>query len=138
MNRTIEIKIPSDPKYLKIVRRAVAHLCELAGLSRQERNNSMLAVDEACTNIIRHTYKGAPDKLIIIEGTIFNDKIMFVLRDFGEKIDPKTIKSRELNDIRPGGLGVHLIRSVMDEAIYDNTPEIGNQLTLIKYRTKEA
>lgn len=138
MNRTIEIKIPSDPKYLKIVRRAVFHLCEIAGLSRRERNNSMLAVDEACTNIIKHTYKGATDKAINIKATIFDDKIKFVLKDYGEKIDLNTIKSRKLDDIRPGGLGVHLIQSVMDEVIYDNTQKNGNRLTLIKYRAKEA
>ena len=97
----------------------------------------MLAVDEACTNIIKHTYNGAIDKLIIIKATIFDDRIKFILRDFGEKVDLSTIKSRDLNDIRPGGLGVHLIRSIMDEVIYDNTLKIGNQLTLVKYRTKE-
>lgn len=137
MKKTLEIKIPSDPQYLKIVRHAVSHLCELAGFPRNQRNNSMLAVDEACTNIIKHTYNSAIDKLIIIKATIFDDRIKFILRDFGEKVDLSTIKSRDLNDIRPGGLGVHLIRSIMDEVIYDNTLKIGNQLTLIKYKTRE-
>ncbi|MBN1351730.1 ATP-binding protein [candidate division KSB1 bacterium] len=122
---------------MKIVRHTVAHLCELAGFPRKERSNSMLAVDEACTNIIKHTYKGAADQIIIIKTTINDDMIQFILRDFGKKIDLKQIKSRDLDDIRPGGLGVHLIKTIMDEVIYDNTPEVGNQLTLIKYRTKE-
>jgi anti-sigma regulatory factor (Ser/Thr protein kinase) len=54
------------------------------------------------------------------------------LRDWGRKVDPASIQPRELSDIRPGGLGVHFIREIMDEAVYDPTPETGTELRMTK------
>ena len=102
-------------------------------LSEEECNAVTIAVDEAVANIIKHTYKGETDKPIVVNLRLYQAKLEIVLRDFGEKIDPKKIKSRDLNDIRPGGLGVHLIKSTMDQVVYDNSLDVGNQLTLTKY-----
>ncbi len=129
----IEIRLPSDPQFLKIVRSGMAHLSKLCDFSEEECNALTIAVDEATSNIIRHTYKGRTDQLIIVNFKIFDDRLEICLRDFGDKVDPEKIKPRELDDIRPGGLGVHLIKSTMDSVVYDNTPEVGNQLTMIKY-----
>lgn len=134
---TVEIRVASDPRLLKIVRAGIAHLCELAGFPEDQRHRATLAVDEACSNIIQHAYGGATDKPIFITARILENGIEVVLRDFGKKVDPETIKSRDLDDIRPGGLGVHLIRSSMDVVVYDNTLPDGNQLRLAKYLTKE-
>ncbi|MFQ5822656.1 MAG: ATP-binding protein [bacterium] len=130
---TIEIKLPSDPKLLKIVRCAINHLCEVCGYSKEECNAFTLAVDEAASNIIKHAYNDQKDQLIILKFQLLKDRLEVKLRDFGQKVDPKTIKSRDLEDIRPGGLGVHLIKSTMDVVIYDNSLEKGNQLTLAKF-----
>jgi anti-sigma regulatory factor (Ser/Thr protein kinase) len=129
----IEIKLPSDPQFLKIIRSSVAHVSHMCMLSEEECNAVTIAVDEAVANIIKHTYKGETDKPIVVNLRLDSTKLQIILRDFGNKIDPKKIKSRDLNDIRPGGLGVHLIKSTMDEVIYDNSLEVGNQLTLTKY-----
>ena len=131
---TVEFRLASDPKLLKIIRSGIAHLCELIGFTAEQRNQTTLAVDEACTNIIKHAYSGKNDKPIIITTRLLEDGIQIVLRDFGKKSDQASIKSRDLEDIRPGGLGVHLIRSTMDVVTYDSSPKIGNQLILTKYR----
>jgi len=55
------------------------------------------------------------------------------LRDSGLKTDPEKIKSRNLEDVRPGGLGVHIIKSTMDVVAYDNSSEDFNYLTMAKY-----
>ncbi|RMD89254.1 MAG: ATP-binding protein [Calditrichaeota bacterium] len=130
---SVEIKVPSDPKLLKIVRCGISHLCELCGFPKDTTNAVILAVDEAASNIIKHAYKGKKNKPIIVTCRILQDRLEIVLRDFGEKADPKKIKSRELEDVRPGGLGVHLIRSTMDVVIYDNSLKEGNKLTLAKF-----
>lgn len=130
---TVAIRLASDPKLLKIVRAGIAHLCDLAGFSEEQRHRATLAVDEACANIIMHAYGGATDKPILITARLIENGIEVVLRDYGKKADIESIKSRELDDIRPGGLGVHLIRSAMDAVVYDNTLPDGNQLTLKKY-----
>jgi len=130
----IEIRIPAEPRFLKIVRSAINHICEIMGFSSDEKNNITLAVDEACTNIIKHAYGGATGQPIHIACHIFDDRLEILLRDFGKKADISAIKSRQLDDIRPGGLGVHLINCLMDTVNYDNSFEQGNQLQLVKYR----
>ncbi|MFQ5601888.1 MAG: ATP-binding protein [bacterium] len=129
----IEIKIPSNPQLLKVVRCGVSHLCDICEFTQEERNAVILAVDEAASNIIKHAYNGAPNKPIVIIFRLLHDRLEIVLRDFGEKADPKKIKSRDLDDIRPGGLGVHLIKSTMDRVYYNTTLKEGNELTLTKY-----
>ncbi|MCH8871368.1 ATP-binding protein [candidate division KSB1 bacterium] len=135
----IEIKLPSDPQFLKIIRSGISHISKICGFSNEESNAVTIAVDEAASNIIKHTYNGAKNELIVVNFRILEDRLEVVLRDFGEKVDPETIKSRDLNEIRPGGLGVHLIKSTMDVVNYDNSFEVGNQLTMVKYfpRKKE-
>ena len=138
MSETIEIKIPSEPKFLKIIRSAINHLSEIAGFSPDETNNITLAVDEACSNIIKHAYCGSTDQPIHVLCNLYEDHIEIVLRDFGKKADINEIKSRKLDDVRPGGLGVHLIKSVMDIVNYDNNFEQGNQLRLVKFVRKKS
>jgi len=133
MSETVEIKISAQPKLLKIVRLSVQHICEISGFSAEDSNNITLAVDEACSNIIKHAYDGPTAKPIHITCHIFKNRVEFYLRDLGKKANIKEIKSRQLDDVRPGGLGVHLIRSVMDEVVYDNSFEVGNQLKLVKF-----
>ncbi|MFQ5648530.1 MAG: ATP-binding protein [bacterium] len=132
MNEII-IKLPSDPRFLKIVRGGIAHLGELCGFSDEECNAVTIAVDEAISNIIKHTYNGDREQLIVVNFKLLEDRLEVVLRDFGKKVDPKTIKSRNLDDIRPGGLGVHLIKTTMDVVNYDTSLEVGNQLIMAKY-----
>lgn len=134
---SVEFRVPSDPKILKIIRGGIAHLCELAGFNDQESKSIMLAVDEACSNIIKHTYAGALNRPIVVSFCMLENGIKVILRDFGKKVNRQKIKSRELDDVRPGGLGVHLIRSVMDEVFYDEACKQGNCLTLIKYLQKK-
>ena len=129
----VEIKISSDPKYLKILRCAVFHFSRLCGFSTKEGNALTVAVSEAAANVIKHAYKNENDKPIFMNCRILEDRLEIVLRDSGLKTDPEKIKSRELKDVRPGGLGVHIIKSTMDEVTYDNSSEDANYLTMAKY-----
>ncbi len=129
----IEIKLPSDPRFLKVVRSSISHVGEICRLSDEECNAVTIAVDEAISNVIKHTYNGDNQQLIVVSIDIMDDRLQIILRDFGKKVDPKTIKPRNLDDIRPGGLGVHLIKTTMDIVQYDNSLDVGNQLTMTKY-----
>lgn len=133
MMQTIELRIPSDPKMLKIVRSTVAHLCQILNFSSVDRNSVVLAVDEACSNVIKHAYQGQIDQLIQIIFNLTPEMIEIQLHDHGKPVAREAIKSRDLKDIRPGGLGVHLIQNVMDEVKYDSRPADGNWLRLVKY-----
>ena len=129
----VELRVPSDPKLLKVVRSTIEYLCQLIGFDQDERNSIKLAVDEACSNIIRHAYDDRHDQEILVSCLILDNGIEIKLEDFGKQVDKKNIKSRDLEQIRPGGLGVHLIQSVMDVVQYDEDRPEGNHLTLIKY-----
>ncbi len=130
---TIQLKLPSDPRLLKVIRCVIQHLCEDCGYSKEESNAFILAVNEAVANIIQHAYNGREDQPIILSFRHLGDRLEVKLRDYGKKVDPKTIKSRDLEDIKPGGLGVHFIKSTMDVVDYDLSLDKGNQLILAKY-----
>ncbi len=129
----VEIKLPSNPKLSKIVRCGVSHICELSGFPEDEKNAVVRAVDEAFSNIITHTYNGKKNKSIVVILRALEDRLEVRLRDLGDKVDPNEITPRDLDDIRPGGLGVHLIRSSMDEVHYNRSLKVGNELILEKY-----
>ncbi len=135
---TVEFRLSSDPKLLKIIRASIAHLCELIGFTPEQRNQTTLAIDEACANIIKYAYEGKTDQPIEITARLLEDGLEVILRDYGKKADHAQIKSRDLEDVRPGGLGVHLIQSTMDFVSYDPGIIEGNQLTLAKYRRVNA
>jgi anti-sigma regulatory factor (Ser/Thr protein kinase) len=132
----IELYSKSNPEYLRLIRATIDQVCQIAGFNRLESSKIVLAVDEACSNVIRHAYLGKPDKEIYIKCTIEKKMLRIRIVDHGIQVDPKTIKPRPLDEIRPGGLGVHLIKSVMDRVRYKNLADSGNELTMIKYMTK--
>lgn len=138
MKQTIEIKILSEPKFLKIVRAAVSHVSEIMGFPQEEINNITLAVDEACSNIIKHAYAGAGGQPIRVFLQLHDDRLEVILKDAGRKVAADEIKSRELDDLRPGGLGVHLIKSVMDVVNYDSHSLKGNRLQLVKFLRRKG
>ena len=83
-----------------------------AGFPDLERGRIVLAADEAVTNIIRHTYKSAPDKPIILSAEIVDGHLHLRLRDYGPQVDIESLKGRQLEDVKPGGLGLHLLKTV--------------------------
>lgn len=132
-----KLSILSNPKYLANVRKETEQICERAGLSKHETSKVVLAVGEACANIIRHSYNNNYRRRINIKMDIKNKsarvkQIEIILRDYGIKPSPKKITGKRPKIIRPGGLGVYFIKKIMDEVIYDTTKTKGTELTLIK------
>jgi len=135
----IELQMCADPDYLPVARTVVRQVAGVVGLKDNEIESITLAVVEALTNVIRHSYGGPCDKPIIImlNKTDFSNKnkpaLEIVIRDFGKQVDPESIKGRDLDDIKPGGVGVHIIHSVMDEIEFAPADDCGMQLRLVKY-----
>jgi anti-sigma regulatory factor (Ser/Thr protein kinase) len=132
-NSMINIRIASDPRLLVVVRDVVARFCELVECSEEDQRRIVLAVDEACSNIIRHTYLGDTCRTIDVSCAGDPDRIEIILRDCGPPVDLKRVQPRPLDEVRPGGLGTHFIRSIMDEVEYGYEEGCGNYLRMAKH-----
>lgn len=131
--RLLDVRFPAEPDRLKLVRGAVAELARLNGCSEGVSRDIVIAVDEACQNIIRHAYCGAPGEEIVLHVHRRGQDLIFTLEDFAPTIDPATVKPRDLDDVRPGGIGTHLMREVMDEVGFLPPPgDTGNILRMVK------
>lgn len=138
----IELRIRAHPEFLSVVRCAIRQTAKLSGLNDADVDAVSLAMDEALTNVIRHGYGGPCSQQIIIQmgrRQMENQPVLeFVVQDFGKQVDPATIRSRDLEDVRPGGLGVHIIRSVMDVVEYSQGEGQGMRLRMVKRITAGA
>ncbi|MFZ0302554.1 MAG: ATP-binding protein [Terracidiphilus sp.] len=123
--------MPSDPRFLPVVRATVDGLVRTCGLTNEECIGVTLAIDEALANVIRHAYKSCYDHMIEFECSVNDRQMEFTLLDQGEPPDPARICAQPMDDIALCGRGTHLIRTVMDEVTY-NQVSGGNQLKLIK------
>ncbi len=128
------LRVPALANRLKLVRAAVEQAAQFCECPESWTFDLKMAVDEACQNIIRHAYSGKPEGGdIVIEFFREGDAMVVHLMDFADPVDPETVRSRDLGDIRPGGLGVHLIKSVCDDARFvPPPPGVGNLFKLTK------
>jgi anti-sigma regulatory factor (Ser/Thr protein kinase) len=127
----IKFALPSDPRYLPVVRGAITPLAAAIGWDECECLAITLAVDEALANVIRHAYHSRPDGLIELECRQSADGLEITLLDNGEAPDMSNICARELGCDQPGGLGTHIIRRVMDSVSYE-TSDKGNRFVARK------
>ena len=134
--KPVRISVLSTPSHLSIVRSAAEKMCELIGFDSDATGAVVLSIDEAMTNIIKHAYNGEEDKIIEIELSVVDcegiEGLQVLLRDCGRVVDTDQIKSRDLADIRPGGLGVHIMTECMDELEYSHPEGGGTLLKMVK------
>lgn len=135
-NRPILLRIESSPLYLPVVRAAIEKACTLIGFDEDATGGIMLSVDEALTNVIRHAYDNQCEKPIEIELVPFRQEgcegLRIRVRDYGRVVERSKIKSRDLTDVRPGGLGVHIMNECMDEVHYSPAEGGGTLLTMTR------
>jgi phosphoserine phosphatase RsbU/P len=134
VGQILRLRVPAKADRLKVIRAGTEQAAAYCGASEAWTIDLVMAVDEACQNIIRHAYTGMDEPGDIVVDFIRKQDCLIVhLMDFAEPVDPSKIKSRDLDEIRPGGLGVHLIKSVTDEAIFvEPPPGVGNLFKLTK------
>jgi serine/threonine-protein kinase RsbW len=132
MKDSVTITIPSHPKYLSIVRSVTGKIAQIYEITEPLTEDMKLAVDEACANVIKHAYRGDRTKKIVLKYKITKKSFNVIIEDSGIKAQTDLIKGRSLDDIRPGGLGIHFIKRVFDVFQFDETKKKGNRLILIK------
>ena len=137
MERAFEIRSLSDPRLLSVIRAATAQIALVAGFEPKQIEQIKLAVDEVCTNIIRHTYNADPHQEMILAFTLFEKSLEIDIQDFGEKVDPRVLQKPRPPRCKPGGLGLSLIESVIDKIEFGLPTAVGNKYRLIKYKGKK-
>jgi serine/threonine-protein kinase RsbW len=131
-----KLEINSRTENLAEIREFINSAAVDAGFSKEAIDNIILAVDEACTNIIKHAYKYLPDGKIILN--LKTDKKTFTIDiiDYGKSFEPGLVPNPDLqkyfNEKRVGGLGMYLMKSLMDEVKYISVPGKYNQVSLTK------
>ena len=128
------IKVQSDPKYLSVIRTLTVKMGELYGLSDAAIEDIKLGVDEACSNVIKHAYGGDTHQSILVRYRMTQKGFEVLIEDHGIKVQPESIEGRNLDDIRPGGLGVHLIKRAFDIVQFDQKKRKGNRLRLVRFK----
>ena len=131
--RLFEMRFPANANRLYLMRVLVRRVAEDLGCSSELGEKLVIAINEACINVIQHAYKGDESGEIVLEIHNNESQILFRIKDFAEPIDLDNIKPREYDDLRPGGLGVHFIREIMDECEIGHLEEgIGNYIEMKK------
>lgn len=132
----LELHFTAHADRLKLVRGSIRAAARMCGFDDRAAQSIVLAVDEACQNIIVHGYGARGDGAVILGLFRYEGGILVRLRDFAPQVDPATVKPRDLRDIRPGKLGTHFIREIMDTVEFRAVPEgpegQGNLLEMTK------
>ncbi len=129
----MRIRVPARPDRLKLIRSATEQAAKYCDAPESWTFDLKMAVDEACQNVVRHAYGNKGEGDIMIDYSREGDVLVVDIMDFAEAVDPDTIKPRNLSEVRPGGLGVHLIKSICDDARFvPPPPGVGNLFKLTK------
>ena len=129
------IKVKSQLDNLTVIRDFVNQVAGHFGLDEATVFDLQLAIDEACTNIIVHGYEGQEGD-ITLSLRQQHDEIVVTIQDRAQPFDPDAVPlpllDAPLEDRPLGGLGIYLMRQVMDEVRFDFDDAKGNELTMIK------
>src|SRR5580658_5232341 len=136
----LKLELRSHPTLLCVVRGALEPLMESLGFSEEHNRAIIRAVDEAVSNIMRHAYHGRLDQPIEVYCNRLQRRVNgepqqgveILLFDCGPAVDTTKIQARPLDEIRPGGLGLHIIRGSMDTIEYKRAGRL-NRLRLVKF-----
>ncbi|MEO1009235.1 MAG: ATP-binding protein [Planctomycetota bacterium] len=134
----VELRLVSDVRYLAGARELVSGVARRLGFSNDSSAHLALAVDEALCNVIRHGYDRSPGRPIWVRVWPLEDDgehgpgVRITIEDEAKQVDLARIKGRDLDDVKPGGLGVHIIKQVVDAAEYAHREHGGMRLTLEK------
>ena len=131
------LTIASDLRLLALVRAFIDGICQVAGCDDSTTHAVVMATDEAVNNIMRHAHQGRPDATLQIQCFLHDDCIEVRLLDEGAPFDLASVPHLDPAELRVGGRGVFLMRSLMDELSCQPRGECGNTLRMVKRSSSE-
>ena len=136
IERKFTLQVPSSTENLALIREFVTSIGRQATLSEEEINKLELAVDEACANVIEHAYGHDITKDVSVCATFDDEKLKISVIDEGRGFDPGKVNQKSVDELiherRSGGLGIRLIKTLMDEVSYEIEPGEKNELHMTK------
>ncbi len=140
---TYNLKIPSKTDNLELIRSFVSHVAEMIGFDADETYKIELAVDEACANVIKHAYdKQNAENQIDLAIEIDVKKLVIIITDLGKGFDVKKVLKKDIKEylaeMRVGGLGIHLIKALMNDVEFSSEPGVKTQVKMTKYLMKNG
>jgi len=138
-SETVELKIPARPEYIGVARLLVSGVANRLGFPYDDIEDIKLSVAEACTNAVRYAYGEETDGKVLIQCTLFPDRLQIKVADDGGSFDVAQVKEKlgpidqsiEIDELSEGGLGMYLIHTLMDEV--EILGENGVTVTMTKY-----
>jgi serine/threonine-protein kinase RsbW len=133
---TFSLSVPSSTRNLALIREFVSQVGAQAGFDDSELIKLELAVDEACTNVIRHAYGHDTSREVSIKAIFDEEELRIEVVDNGRGFDPELIKAEHVRQLiaerKAGGLGMQLMKLLMDEVHYEISPGKKNELKMVK------
>jgi serine/threonine-protein kinase RsbW len=134
-----KLVVKSKTENLSKIRAFIQGIASTVGFTNESIDNMILAVDEACTNIIKHAYKSYPDGEIIIKVKYESKKLIITIVDYGKTFMPELVPEPDIQEYyrqhKVGGLGMYLMKTLMDDVKYISVPGKYNQVLLSKNLT---
>ena len=128
----LTMNIPGKPEYVGTVRIAVAHVASHAGFDIEEIDDIKIAVSEACTNIISHSHEDQEFNYDVILD-VKEEGLAITVKDFGMGFNVENYVEPILGESQGSGLGLFIIRALMDEVDIYSEPGQGANIYMIKY-----
>ena len=126
-----KLAFTSHTANLALMRNFVRRFLARHPFSEKQRTLMVLGIDEACTNVIRYAYDLRDDQPMALSVEVLSTCVRMRLRDYGAQKPANKMGGRNYDEVRPGGLGLHLIRNAFDKVDYILKPR-GTELVLTK------
>jgi serine/threonine-protein kinase RsbW len=134
--RKFTLQVPSSTENLALIREFVTSVGGQAGLDESGVAQLELAVDEACANVIEHAYGHDTTKEVMVRAIFDDESLRISVIDEGRGFDPNKVQQDTVEQLvherKSGGLGIRLIKTLMDEVSYEIVPGQKNELHMTK------
>jgi serine/threonine-protein kinase RsbW len=141
IERKFTLQVPSSTENLALIREFVTTVGRQAQFEEAEISNLELAVDEACANVIEHAYGHDITKEVVVRAIFDDETLQISVIDEGLGFDPNKTPQDSveqlIHDRKSGGLGIRLIKKLMDEVSYEIMPGQKNELHMTKKIRKD-
>jgi serine/threonine-protein kinase RsbW len=137
MSDIVKLMVPGKPEYVSTVRLAISALAVKVGFDIDAIDDIKVAVGEACTNIVSHSDIGDA-RLYRITCEIADDSLQITVEDEGAGFEISEYKQPDLTALNESGMGIYIIRALMDEVVVASEKNSGTCIRMKKYLARQT